>query len=264
MQKDSWATYVDGLQSRGRYTFTRDDARQSTKATDVAVTFGLHRLCKKGRIVAVRKGFYVIVPVEYRASGILPADWFIADLMKYLGQPYYVGLLTAAALHGAAHQQPQRFHVVTTKAQRSIEINGLGIRFFRKFGTQKVPVDQMKTPTGYMSVSTPEATAIDLVAYQRRVGSWGRVATVLQELAEAMDEDRLLTAAKTEKELPAIQRLGWVLGKLGHETLTGKLADWLRECNPVATPLDPALPRKGFPRDSRWNVIVNSKVEGEL
>ncbi|MBU2500813.1 type IV toxin-antitoxin system AbiEi family antitoxin [bacterium] len=33
--------------------------------------------------------------------------------MRYLAQPYHVGLLSAAAIHGAAHQQPMVFHVVT-------------------------------------------------------------------------------------------------------------------------------------------------------
>jgi predicted transcriptional regulator of viral defense system len=264
VKQASLTVFVDGLQSRGRYTFTRPEALQSLKSTEVALTFALNRLSKKGRIVAVKRGFYVIVPVEYTASKILPADWFLADLMKFLGQPYYAGLLTAAALHGAAHQQPQRFHVVTTKGQRPIEVKGLGIRFFKKAGTEKTLVQQVKTPTGYISVSTPGATAIDLIAYQNRVGSWDRVATVLQELVEVMDEDGLLAAAQTEKELPSIQRLGWVLAKIGHESLTGKLAAWLHERQPPTTPLDPSQPRKGYPRDLRWNVIVNTEVEGEL
>lgn len=260
----SLTEFVDSLQSCGRYTFTRPEAFQSLKSTDVALTFALNRLSKKGRIVAVKRGFYVIVPVEYKASKIVPADWFIADLMKFLEQPYYVGLLTAAALHGAAHQQPQRFHVVTSKAQRPIEVKGLGIRFFKKTGMEKTLTQQVKTPTGYISVSTPGATAIDLVAYQSRVGSWDRVATVLQELVEAMGEDGLLAAAQAEKELPPVQRLGWLLDHLGHESLTPKLAAWLQNRRPLATPLDPARPKKGCPRNSRWNVIVNTEIEGEL
>jgi predicted transcriptional regulator of viral defense system len=69
----------------------------------------------------IREGFYVIVPLEYASSGILPPEWFIDELMKFLRQPYYVGLLSAAAIHGAAHQQPQEFHVVIPEALRSIK-----------------------------------------------------------------------------------------------------------------------------------------------
>ena len=43
---------------------------------------------------------------ENRVAGAPPASWYIDDFMKAIGAPYYVGVLTAAALHGAAHQQP--------------------------------------------------------------------------------------------------------------------------------------------------------------
>ena len=33
--------------------------------------------------------------------------------MKELDRPYYLALLNAAAYHGASHQQPQEFFVVT-------------------------------------------------------------------------------------------------------------------------------------------------------
>ena len=80
----------------------------------------------------IRSGFFVIIPLEYRSTMTLPPEWFIADLMACLEQPYYVGLLSAASLHGAAHQQPQQFQVVTTVPQREIRKKGLAIRFFFK------------------------------------------------------------------------------------------------------------------------------------
>lgn len=264
MKPNPLADYVHDLQSRGRYTFTRREAEENLKVSNVALTFALNRLSKKGRIAAVKRGFYVIVPAEYSASKVLPADWFIADLMKFIEQPYYVGLLSAAALHGAAHQQPQAFQVMTNRALRPVRVHGLLIRFFTKARTGQTPIKEVKTPTGYIRVSTAAVTAIDLVAYQRGVGSLDRVATVLQELVEAFDADALLASAQAGNEIQPIQRLGWLLDKLGHASVTGKLNDWLKQQRPIPTPLDPALPRKGFSRDARWNVIVNTDVEPDL
>ena len=52
---------------------------------------------------------------------------------NYLGKPYYVGLLSAAALHGAAHQQPMTDYIVTqTPAPRNISNKRLKIAFFAK------------------------------------------------------------------------------------------------------------------------------------
>ena len=55
----------------------------------------------KRRLVVPRRGFFVIVPLEYRQSAAPPPDWYIDALMKSCGRQYYVGLLSAAALHGA-------------------------------------------------------------------------------------------------------------------------------------------------------------------
>ena len=35
--------------------------------------------------------------------------------MKYLNKTYYVGLYSAAMFHGAAHQQPQEFYIISEK-----------------------------------------------------------------------------------------------------------------------------------------------------
>ena len=68
----------------------------------------------------------------------LPATWFIDALMKHFSQEYYVGLLTAAALHGAAHQQPMTFQVITDKRTRNITVGELFIEFICK----KLGIDQ--------------------------------------------------------------------------------------------------------------------------
>jgi predicted transcriptional regulator of viral defense system len=224
----------------------------------------LWRMEDRNRIRMIRHGFYVIVPLEYSRMRVIPAEWFIADLMEFMDQPYYVGLLSAAAIHGAAHQQPQEFHVVVPKPQRDISVEGLQIRFFKKSGMKASPVDRVKTSTGYMRILNAAVTAIDLVAYAGRVGGLNRVLTVLQELSEKITPDMLVEAANKEKQLSYVQGLGWLLEKAGKGELVGKLADWISKKKPKRTSLDPALERKGFPRDSRWNVVVNAEVEGEL
>ena len=54
---------------------------------------------KKREIAMPYQGFYVIVPPGYRSLGCRPAEQFIPDLMNYLGEYYYVGLLSAAEYH---------------------------------------------------------------------------------------------------------------------------------------------------------------------
>jgi predicted transcriptional regulator of viral defense system len=85
--------------------------------------------------------------------------------MRSLGTPYYIGLQSAAALYGAAHQQVQQLQIVTPRQERHIDRPGLSIRFFRKQNFDATPLRSHKGHSGMLPVSTPEATAIDLVRY---------------------------------------------------------------------------------------------------
>jgi predicted transcriptional regulator of viral defense system len=98
--------FVDQLQSEGRYSFLKEETKEATGLDGNALKKALWRMEDRNRIRMIRRGFYVIVPLEYSRTRVIPAEWFIADLMKFMDQPYYVGLLSAAAIHGAAHQQP--------------------------------------------------------------------------------------------------------------------------------------------------------------
>lgn len=127
------AKYLEYLQSRGRYTFVLSDILKEFNVSEAALRLALNRLRLKGRVRSVYQGFYIIIPPEYSVHGVLPAIQFIDDLMHYLNKPYYVGLLSAAALHGAAHQQPQESYVITVRpAQRPLISGGVKINFMIK------------------------------------------------------------------------------------------------------------------------------------
>jgi predicted transcriptional regulator of viral defense system len=257
-------TWVDSRHAQGLYFFTRDEALKSISFSEDAFKQAAARLARKGRIVRIHGGFFVIIPLEYAATGIIPPEWFIADLMEYIGQPFYVGLLCAAVLHGAAHQQPQQFQVVTTKPLREIRIKNQSLRFFVKSRFEKTPRTQFKTQTGFVPVATPEATTFDLLRYSRSIGGLDRVYTVLQELGERIDSSKLVKAAKADGNLTYAKRAGWLLEKAGFSTVVEKMADRLAKKHPVSVKLDPGAKSKGASRDNRWSVVINTTVEGDL
>ncbi len=253
--------FIDRLQALGRYVFTRDEALKALHVSEIALKNALWRLNKAGRFVSPRRGFYVIVPLEYRAAGALPPSWFIRDLMAYLGRPYYVGLLSAAALHGAAHQSPQEFQVVTDRPLRPIEVGRARIRFVKKSHLAKTPTVGIKTPTGEIRVSSPEATVLDLVRYPEHAGYLSNVATVLSELAERLDPEALVRAAEADGEPAYAQRLGYLLDRIGRAEVAALLAEWIRTKAPGVTPLRPDRPTADAQRDARWRVAANEEVE---
>ncbi len=254
---------VDSCQASGRYVLTRDRALAALGISDEALKKAVQRLVTKRRLAVPRRGFFIIVPMEYREAGAPPPAWFIDELMKFCGQPYYVGLLSAAALHGAAHHQPQEFQVVTNRQLRPAVAGRARLRFFRKRHIDRAPTMEMKTETGVMRVSTPEATALDLLRYIEGAGHLGNVATVVAELAEKMEGQRLVEVAKVEGERSNVQRLGHILDRVGAGELGAALAAWVAEQRPRFVALRSDRSARRATKDARWHVLVNERVEAE-
>ena len=259
------ANYIDDLQAKGRYTFSTRDIENEFSIDYKAFRFALIRLAQKNRIIRAYQKFYVIVPAEYRNQGVLPPSLFIDDLMKHLGRPYYVGLLSAAALHGSGHQQPQQFQVMTTKpTSRPISIKNVKINFYFMDSIPDSGVMQTKTDTGYISLSNPALTAIDLIQYERRVGGLDRIFTVLDELSEKFQKDQFIQILKETFPVSVLQRLGYLLDRLLNQP---DFADIIyqhimaRRIYRIA--LDPGSEKTGYSADSKWKVIVNQHLELE-
>lgn len=131
IKKIKISSWIEKLLAEGKNASSLNFLRQDLPYySDIAIKRALNRLSEKGKIVSVFKGYYIIVPPQYAARGILPPALFIDGLMQYLNKPYYVGLINAAAFHGAAHQQPQEFFVFTESViLRPIQKKGIIIHF---------------------------------------------------------------------------------------------------------------------------------------
>ncbi|MCX6252261.1 MAG: type IV toxin-antitoxin system AbiEi family antitoxin [Bacteroidetes bacterium] len=252
------------IRSKGRYSFTYKEALNSFKISEQALDQNLYRLKSKNAIAAIRKGFFVIIPPEYSSRGMLPAYLFIDDLMHSLNKEYYIALLSAAALHGAAHQQPMEYFVViSTPAVHSIKNNKIVINFLVKKRWSANDVVKKNTDAGYINVSSPELTALDLLYYNAKIGI-NRAFTVLQELSEEMNSARLFKVVKQYPQTAAIQRLGYLLDReLNMEKLSVPLLKVLEGRKCYFIPLVAQGLKKGE-TDKKWKIIVNSRVEGDL
>lgn len=254
--------WIDSRQAEGLYYFTlREAANTLPWLTRQALARALARLVKNDRIVSIYHGFYLILPIEYKNWGVLPPDWFINDLMAYLEQPYYAGLLTAADYYGSSHQKPMAFHVITSKPIRDIQCKRIKIRFFVKKDIDFSLVEQKNSQTGYIRVSCPELTAIDLLKYQNRAAGLNHIFSVLKELANILDPDRLVKAAESEGCTVYAQRLGWLLEQTDHPEKNLRLASWINEKQPGFVKLDPKLPTKNLSRNCEWKLLINTQIE---
>ena len=255
--------YIADLAAAGRYHFSSGEAREALGVSADAAKLALNRLARQHLVATPARGFYVIVPPEYRSLGCLPADQFIPELMGRLNLSYYAGLLTAAQYHGAAHHRPQEFQVFLDTERRPLRCGHVRVAFVTRKRLGEVPVQSFNMPRGAILVSTLEATAVDLVGYHHRAGGLDQVATILSELAERIDSRKLVAAAKTAPVTWA-QRLGYLLEQVGAGQTVGALKRYVAQASRRTTPLLNESSRQGSRRAADWNLIVNTDVEVEL
>jgi predicted transcriptional regulator of viral defense system len=257
------AEKISQFAAEGISSFNFSELEQRISSSPTALKSALRRLMKKGEIAMPYQGFYVIIPPEYRSLGCRPAEQFIPDLMNYLGEYYYVGLLSAAEYHGAAHHRPQVFQVLVAKPRRTIISGKVQVNFIVRGNVEAIPTQPRNTVTGILKLSTPEATAFDLAGYYRHCGWLDNVATVLSELIEVIDPEKLVTVAELSP-ITWVQRLGYLLETVGSEEIWQPLSWYVNAKNPVRSPLLPSATIKGAEFNKRWQIYVNTKVETEI
>lgn len=262
----SIAGWIGEKPPRGRYTFTHDEvlaAFPDMSATTIARA--LTREVSKGRIMSPLRGFYVIVPDEYVLRGTVPQPFYLDDMMRYLGRKYYVALLSAASYHGASHQVPLSFSVmIEPPSMRNKKGYKYQTLFFCKGHIPDKYVERRQTRNGYLNVSGPELTAVDLITYQAKTGSITRAATVLAELVEKMDFGRLEPDFVEQVSVSSLQRLGFILEVVleeqeAAEAVYGLLKQAGAQLQYV--PLKAGKNAAGCEKDSRWKIIVNETIE---
>lgn len=259
-----WDKFLVELQEKRRYAFTFDDLRNYFDLSEESLLQGLFRYKQKKQVAQIRKGFYAIITPEYAKQGMLPYHLFIDDLMKSLNKPYYVALLSASALYGAAHQQPMEYFVIAqTPAPRSINSKKLKISFLSKNCWEADDIIQKATDAGYINVSSPELTALDLLGYADKNGL-NRVTTVLHELVQTFKVSSLSRTIKKYPNTPVLQRMGYIMDKVLHEEKIAKvLQKNLKERNVSPVLLSTHKSKNGL-LDETWKVVINMEIESDL
>jgi predicted transcriptional regulator of viral defense system len=259
--RDSAADFLDQMARAGRYHFATDGVASELGRSLPVTRAALLRLAKQGRIAQPSRGFYVIVPPEYRKPGCLPAAQFVPQLFDHLGESYYAALLTAAELHGAAHQRPQRFQVMCATRRRPIQCGAVHVEFMLRKDLYRTATVQKNTPRGTLRIASREATALELVGYADRCGGLDHVVTVLEELGPECN-GKLLAAEADKGPIAWSQRLGYLLDLLDiADAVTSPMAAKISERRPVYAALSRSLKRTGAPSNRRWRLAVNVELE---
>lgn len=262
--------YIVKRQQGGKVYFTSDEALSDLSLSNESFRVSLHRLRKEGLVISPVHGLHIILSPQHQMVGCIPAEDFIPILMSYWNLDYYAGLLTAAMYHGASHQKPQVFQVITPRQLRPLQMGRIKIQFIRKLMLENLPINSRTVSSGYLKIASPELTAYDLLHYPNQCGGINNIATTLSELIEAMQPNDMKDFLDVADERVWVQRFGFILQSIEtfEETKKNDLIEVLKTYlgkHPLHyAPLVSGIPFKGCQRNKIWKIIENTIIESDL
>ena len=258
------ASYLVGRLAAGRLVFSREEAQAALGMSRGAFLDAAEKLQKRDRLLNVRHGFYVIVPPQHLNFGSPPPASFIDDMMRHENRSYYVGLLKAAELQGASHQAVMEFQVVTNRQMRDVQAGRSKIAFYFRKDMSAIAsgVEERKTETGKMKISSVELTLLDLLRYPQASAGLDNILTVFSDLGSKLNPENMEDLSRAF-ERSVVQRAGYLLDLSGFAKHAEKLhalierrsqIPWV-ELDPSLSS-DPDLAPEVQARDERWHVLV--------
>ena len=250
------AAFIDQRLALGRVAFPLGELLQATGLSVTAARNQLLRLENRVTRVSPRQQFFLIVSPEHLTLGAPPVTWWLHDYFRWLGVPYYLALLSAASSLGSNPQALQVTQVMTTIPRRIVEVGRLRVQFFAKRTLERTPTQPLANAYAPLQVSTPEATAFDLIQYAPRIGGLGRAAETMAPLLPLMRPAELRRVLKIEDAPATAQRLGFVLAHLRANDLASVVETWL----PAGVKYVPLVPggRVDAPEIKRWRILNNA------
>ncbi len=255
--------YLETLLAEGRHWFTVLELQEHTYLKDASLRVALSRLAKASRINMIRRGFGIILPVHGQE---LHPSYYVDAMMKHLDASYYVSLLSASAFWGASHQASMSYQIVADKVVSPIQFERGRLEFVSKMSP--LPSNWIRKEAslgGYVKISSPELTAIDLVRFPQKCGQLNNIATILTDLVPQWD-GRTMFALCRNKQTPTVtlQRLGYILDEvLDFSKEASYMKQALKERNTNRQMLSQlkVSNRKETPFNKEWSLYINTTVE---
>jgi predicted transcriptional regulator of viral defense system len=258
--------YIRSLQSYEVYGFSYDDVLKNCIAPEITLRKELQRLIKKNLIQNLRKGFYVIIPAKYQNVSKIPIQLYVETLFSSIQKDYYLGLYSAAALHGASHQQIQKDYIIhKPSAMRDIDKGNFSIKFFQTTNWPKKNIVQKKSDAGLFNVSSPALTLADFLHFQNKLGGINRMLAIIEELSETIHLNDIIELISWYPHVNTFQRMGFLLEQFEvDDKILNAIQKHLDTQKVYSMLLSPIKNEKAGSANNRWKIDINITLENDL
>ena len=248
------------LAAQGKNIFSVADAQAITNKSDQATVMLLGRLVRKGWLVRLVPGKYLIVPLEAGLEGIPMADRYVIAREVLGSNRYYISHYSAMELHQMTTQPINTVYVTVPQQRVSRTIAGVEYRFVSArprffWGWEMI----WATAEEQVRVSDLEKTLLDCAIRPQLCGGLGELAKGLWLRKDDLDDSRLVEYVERLGHKAAAKRIGFLLETygLGRPETIAALQSLI---NLGYDLLDPTLPDEG-PHHARWRLRINLDPE---
>lgn len=251
------ATLLTRLSTDGKTVFTIEDAQNVTSMTRGHLRECLSGLSKKRWIDRVKRGVYMIVPLEAGVEGRFTQHEFI--IASHLCHPYYLSYWSALHHYEWTEQLPGTVCIATIRPRKDLEIHGVRYRFVQMregkfFGFRDEWVEGRK-----VHLVTKEKAIIDSLDRPDVSGGMVEVAKSLWNARLELDWTKVIRGGIKAGNQAVLQRLGFLVEWLDIDIGRG-INRLQKEISGSYAFLDPSASKWGQ-YVKRWRIRVNITEE---
>lgn len=248
------AYLLSSLSEKKKHIFEIKDIVAELECTYSYAKVIANRLAKKKWILTLKKGKYLIVPLEAGKESLHTEHEFV--IASQFVEPYYIAYRSALNYHGMTEQVPFTIFIATPKRRKNRKIYGVSYKFVtlsknKFFGYVAASITGNK-----VYISDKEKTIADCLDRPQHAGNITEVAKALWNAKKEIDFEKLIGYATRMQNGTILKRLGYLLWRLGikiPDDLDKKLRYNLPEGYSV---LDPAKKNKGT-YNIEWKLLIN-------
>jgi len=222
----------------------------------------LSRLARRGLIVRVRRGLYLVPPRLPPGGRWSPGEFMaLSSLMADYGGTYQLSGPNAFHRYGWDNQVPNRLYAYNNRISGERKIGPTLITLIKVTNDRLGETDVFTTPEGTEVIySSRERALIDAVYDWSRFGSLPRAyGWIRAEIAKkSVSPKDLIRVAQRYANTGTLRRVGKLLEMEGVENAFLRKVQRQIPPSTALIPLVPTLPKRGAV-DRRWGVLVNER-----
>jgi len=172
----------------------------------------LDNLSKRNRLIQLKRGQYIIVPLKAPNQLWMPNEYVIAALWMD-NIPYYIGYTSMYSYWGFTDQVPQSVTILNTAKEGKKNIKNIKFIAIKTSPKKMYGIKKIKIEGQDILVSDKERTLVDFIF--RPMGGWENVQSVINAQLSSIDISKFISYLIKYPSAAVRKRGGLMLEKAG-------------------------------------------------